>query len=160
MLRYAFFVAMSKKRTVVSIPLKLITLDQEGCHLLVKASVNNRIARLILDTGASKTVFDSHKIKRFISSEHLRKNDHLSTGLGTSEMVTHTVAIKKFSLGKLSVKDCQMVLLDLKHIGQSYELLGLPAIDGVLGGDLLYEYDGIIDYKNLVLKLTVPSKQV
>ena len=144
-------------KKVILVPLKLITLDQDGCHLMLKARINHRVARLILDTGASKTVFDQHKIRHFLKDEHTRKNEHLSTGLGTNKMVTHVVSIKKFSIGKLTISDFQMVLLDLKHIGQSYELLGLPAIDGVLGGDLLREFGGVIDYHRLELKLTISS---
>ncbi len=156
--RYAFFIEPKQQmKKVILVPLKLISLDQDGCHLMLKARINNRVARLILDTGASKTVFDQHKIRHFLKDEHLRKNEHLSTGLGTNKMVTHVVTLKKFSLGKLTIRDFQMVLLDLKHIGQSYELLGLPAVDGVLGGDLLREFGGVIDYGRMELKLTVSS---
>ncbi|OQA10334.1 MAG: hypothetical protein BWY67_01178 [Bacteroidetes bacterium ADurb.Bin397] len=47
-----------------------------------------------------------------------------------------------------------MVLLDLSHVNQSYEILKLKPVDGVIGGDLLKRYEAIIDYskKTLVLK--------
>lgn len=157
---YAFFsfnIVMASRIKTTSIPLKIISLDQQGFHLMLKVRINNRVARLILDTGASKTVFDFRKIKKYVKTS-LKKNDQLSTGLGTNEMVTHTVSIKKLDLGTLTIHDFSMVLLDLKHISQSYALLGLPAIDGVLGGDILMEYHAVIDYQKRRLHLKIKSK--
>jgi hypothetical protein len=149
---------MGSAKLKVSIPLKLIPLEQDGFHLMLKVKVNNKIARLILDTGASKTVFDKNKIERYVGHDQFEKNEHMSTGLGTDSMESHMVDIKKFSLGDLMIKNIKLVLLDLRHISQTYELMGLPAIDGVLGGDILKKYNAVIDYKEpAVLLMKLPE---
>ena len=114
---------------------------------MLSVKINNKAARLILDTGASKTVFDKHKINRFVKQDRFEKNEHLSTGLGTDNMESHTVTIKKLRIGKLLIENFKLILLDLKHIGNSYEQMGLPSIDGVLGGDILLQYGAVIDYR-------------
>ena len=144
---------MAKKINKFSIPLRLISIDKEGFHLMVKIKLNGKVARLVLDTGASKTVFDSTKIKKYVSHQLFEKNAELSTGLGTNTMESHSVIIKKLLIGELVVPDFKIILLDLAHISHSYEQMGLPAIDGVLGGDILYQFNAVIDYKNLVLGL-------
>lgn len=144
---------MPPKLKKFSVPLKLISLDQEGFHLMLKAKINNRVARLILDTGASKTVFDKNKIRKYINHDQFEKNEHLSTGLGTDTMESHSVLIEKLVLGDMVINDFKLVLLDLKHISQSYELMGLPTVDGVLGGDILKHYLAIIDYEKLQISM-------
>jgi len=146
---------MAKKKKVVSLPLKLIALEQQGFHLMLKAKINNKVARLILDTGASKTVFDRDKIKKYVSNHAFEKNEHLSTGLGTDSMESHSVTVKKIVLGTIAIPDFNLVLLDLNHISRSYELMGLPSIDGVLGGDILRSCGAVIDYGKLELTLKI-----
>ena len=44
-------------------------------------------------------------------------------------------------------------MLDLSHVNQSYEQIGLKPIDGVLGSDVLLKYNAVIDYEKKILKL-------
>jgi len=45
------------------------------------------------------------------------------------------------------------VLLDLSHVHDAYKSLGLPPFVGVLGSDILMEFEAIIDFKKLTLTL-------
>ncbi|MEO6168266.1 MAG: hypothetical protein ABIO98_12170, partial [Chitinophagales bacterium] len=47
----------------ISIPIKAISLQEDGFHLFVKGKLGKHTVRLLIDTGASKTVLD----KKFIS---------------------------------------------------------------------------------------------
>jgi predicted aspartyl protease len=111
--------------------------------------INGQPARLLIDTGASRTVFDSERIKAFLPGEdlHFEKIDKLSTGLGTNTMESHTVILKEFCLGESVFDDYQTVILNMEHVNQSYRMLSFPEIDGVLGGDLLHKLKAIIDYR-------------
>lgn len=108
---------------------------------------------MLIDTGASKTVFDMVRFKKFVDENGFEKNEKLSTGLGTNSMETHSAIIKKIQFGDLTIKNLKTILLDLSHVNVSYSKLGLPDIDGVLGSDLMMEYNAIIDYKSKELKL-------
>jgi predicted aspartyl protease len=139
------------KKTIV--PVQLLSIEEDGIHLMIQASINNRKAWMLIDTGASKTVFDHHRIKKYVDESAFERNEKLSTGLGTNTMQTHTAFIKKIQFNALAIKNFKTILLDLSHVNESYHKLGLPAIEGVLGSDLLHQYNAVIDYKAKELKL-------
>ena len=60
---------------------------------------------MIIDTGASRTVFDKTRIKKFVKTKAEKIEDKLSTGLGTSTMESHEVKIKILGIGKLKIKN-------------------------------------------------------
>jgi predicted aspartyl protease len=131
------------------IKLFLIPIEEDGFHIFADVIINSMPARLLIDTGASRTVFDAERIKAFLQrrKSKFRKIDKLSTGLGTSTMESHEVKLEEFSVGPTTFVDYQAVALNMEHVNQSYRMLGYPEIDGVLGGDLLYELKATIDYR-------------
>ena len=143
---------------LIKIPLEKIDMQGDGYHLALQALVNQVEVRLILDTGASRTVFDVNRIDRFMLEAQLVPNEKLSTGLGTNEMQSDIISIESFELGLLHIKDYATVAIDLGHINQSYEMLQMPLIDGVLGGDLLEEFKAKIDYQRQELSLNFYKK--
>ena len=134
---------------MICIPLDIIPIEEDGFHIFVEALVNGKPARLLVDTGASRTVFDEERIKSFLVPKRgqFKKIDKLSAGLGTNTMESHSVKLKEFSFGEKSFRNYQTVILDMKHVNQSYRTLGFPEIDGVLRGDLLHELKAVIDYR-------------
>jgi predicted aspartyl protease len=138
----------------VIIPIKLLKLE-DGYHLLVNIRVNGKSARLLIDTGASKTVFDKERIAQFLSEDKFEKHDKLSTGLGTSSMKSHLAVIENITLGKIGIKNYKTVVIDLSHVNVAYAQMKQKPIDGVLGSDILKKYKAVIDYGNKVLKLQV-----
>ena len=141
----------------IKIPLQQISLEAEGYHLFINVELNNKPAILLVDTGASKTVFDINRISKFIRKRKkaFESFEQHSTGLGTNSMESHFTKINEFSISELKLKDFTAILLDMTHVNQSYETLGLPTIDGVLGSDLLMKYNAVIDYEKKILKLKI-----
>jgi len=135
------------------LPLEIFPIENDGYHLKVTVTINNKLASLILDTGASRTVFDETRIAAFVDDEDVEEHDRLSSGLGTNTMVSKKVVINNFQLGEIEITDYDATVIDLKHVNQSYEKLELDPVDGVLGGDVLKDYDAIIDYKKKELTL-------
>lgn len=140
-----------------SLPIKILKLD-DGFHLLVNARVNGKPSRLLVDTGASKTVFDKARSSLFLSTDKFEKHDKLSTGLGTSNMKSHLAIIETISLGKLTITNYKTVVIDLSHVNVAYSQLKLKPIDGVLGSDILKKYKAVIDYGKKILWLSVNSR--
>jgi predicted aspartyl protease len=134
---------------MINIKLDIVPIEDDGYHLFISCLINGKTARLLVDTGASRTVFDSERIKAFLPEEehNFEKVDKLSTGLGTNTMESHTVILSEFSIGETIFKDYIAVVLNIEHVNQSYKMLGFPEIDGVLGGDLLHELKAVIDYR-------------
>lgn len=124
-------------------------IEDDGYHIFIDVLVNEKPARILVDTGASRTVFDVVRIKKFLDDEEpkFEKNEKLSTGLGTNSMESHTVIISRLELGNTVLAGYNAVVLNIDHVNQSYSQLGFPEIDGVLGGDLLSELKAVIDYR-------------
>ncbi|HTL80612.1 MAG TPA: retropepsin-like aspartic protease [Bacteroidia bacterium] len=143
----------------IVLPIKLLKIEGDGFHLSVKIRVNGKSANMIVDTGASKTVFDKERIGKLIGKEKFHENERLSTGLGTNSMQSQTVQIRKMEFGKLKLENYTAVILDLSHVNVTYEKIGLKAVDGVLGSDIFQDYKGVIDYGKKKLVLTSVKKK-
>jgi predicted aspartyl protease len=129
--------------------IELVPIEQDGFHIFIKARINGKLARFLVDTGASRTVVDKARIMRFIPHEEaeFEKLESFSAGLGTNTMESHTIVLKSLSFGRLVIKDYQTAALDLSHVNQSYGMIRMKKIDGVIGGDLLHRLRAVIDYK-------------
>ncbi len=128
------------------LPFEILPIENDGFHLQLKVRINGVEANLILDTGASRSVFDETRITLFTKNNHVEDNERLSTGLGTNTMTSKKVILEKLQLNELIIENYEATILDLAHVNQSYEKLELELIDGVLGSDILVEYNAIIDY--------------
>jgi predicted aspartyl protease len=136
--------------------LKIVELDKQGFHYFLKAKVNGKSARFLLDTGASHTVMDASRIQRFIDHSNFEENPTLSTGLGTNTMQSKIAVLDSFKLGKAVLENFEMILMDLSHVNESYRLAEKKPLDGVLGSNVLKELNAIIrfsDPPSLSLKL-------
>ena len=147
---------MLKRSTII--PIDKLLIEDDGSHLLVKAKINGKIARLLIDTGASRSVFDTEKIRSFVNEKFFSSHDKLSAGLGTNSMPTSTVTLKTFRIGDLIIENFPVVLLDLQHVNGSYQTLGHSEIEGVIGNDILVKYKAIINYEKLTLTLRLIYK--
>ena len=139
----------------ISIPLKIVHVDKQGYHIFVKAKINGKVANLLVDTGASKTVLDANRIELFAERRNMILNEHISSGLGTNSMESHTIVLKKLQVGELLFKNYEVFLLDLSHVNQTYIKLKYKPLDGVIGGDILVLSKAIIDYKKNTLTLNL-----
>lgn len=136
----------------VSIPIRILKLD-EGFHLAVNICINDKPAWMLIDTGASKTVLDKERAKNFLQKEKFQEHDNLSIGLGTSNMKSHLVTIKKISFGKIENRNYTTVVLDLSNVNDAYRKIKQKPIDGILGSDLLKKYKAVIDYGKKIIIL-------
>ena len=127
--------------------------DDDGLHLNTSIFINGKKANMIVDTGASKTVFDSGRIKQFTGNNKLEKHKKQATGLGTNTMQSHSTMVNTLRLKNVVIKNYVALLLDLSHVNSAYKKMGMKAIDGVLGGDILNKHKAIIDYRKKTLQL-------
>jgi predicted aspartyl protease len=145
------------RKSITRIPVTLFEIEDGGYHLFVEVEVNGKPATLLIDTGASKTVFDRSRVMSLLGLDtenpDFELSPHLSAGLGTNTMESHLVVIDSLKIGDLTIENFESVVLEIDHVNQSYELLGHKGIDGVLGSDLLKRYEAVIYYKKKILKL-------
>ena len=135
----------------ITVPLILINLQDDGFHLLVEIVVFGEKLFAVLDTGASRTVFDKRLMEQHIKDLILNEETQAATIFSTSS--TLQGVIPKLKIGKLTLKNYFTVGLDLQAVSDTYLQLGHPPVAGIIGGDILMDYNAKIDYKKLVLKL-------
>ena len=82
------------------------------------------------------------------------KKEGMTAGVGSSDLESATFVIDSFSIGDLEITDYQAVALDLENIHEMYGKLGMPHIDGIMGGDLLKRFKAVINYRSRKLRLT------
>lgn len=136
------------------IELDIVELEKKNFHLFINLVINQEKCRLLLDTGASKTVMDNERVLRFIKAAKVKAHESKSVGLGVTEMETKVASLPNWQMGKLKLKQFKVAVLPIGHVNQTYQLLNIPPIDGVLGSDFLMKYNAVIHYPKSILKLT------
>lgn len=135
----------------IAVPLTLINLQDDGFHLLVEIVVFGQKLLAVVDTGASRCVFDKTFIETHIKGLENTEETHATTLFTTSSTLQAT--IPKIKIGRLILNDYETVALDLEAVNQAYEGLGHPPIRAIIGGDLLLKYHATINYKKMKLFL-------
>ena len=141
-------------RRYFEVPLQLLDIEGEGFHIMVQGRIHGKEALFLIDTGASRSVFDPKTISSFIDDIKFEKKEGMTAGVGSSDLESSTFVIDRFSIGDLEITDYEAVALDLENIHEMYAKLNLPRIDGIMGGDLLRRYKAVINYKCKKLRLT------
>lgn len=138
----------------IEIPINIISIEGDGFHIIAEGLINGKSARFVVDTGASRTVFDKERILDYIDNPEFDEKEGLSAGIGGTDISSFIFKLEELSFGELSVKDYQAVAMDLSNVNNSYAMLNIPPVDGVLGGDLLYKHKAVISYKLKKMRLT------
>ncbi len=142
-----------KMKSKTSIPLEIQHIKEDGYHIFVMITINGQNVRMLLDTGASRTVFDMETIKMIHTGIEMEANEDRATGLGTNSVENYIAVVDIFAIGGLTIKDFQVGILDLSHVNTSYSNIDMPSIAGVVGSDLLVKYSAVIDLRKTMLFL-------
>ena len=134
------------KKSKHDIPLEITGIKEDGHHVFINATVNGNSVRLLVDTGASRTVFDESTVKKIQEGVELELNEDKAVGLGSVELDNFIANLRHISIAGMEIKDLQIGVLDLSHVNESYGKINMPPIDGVLGSDVLVKYKAVIDF--------------
>ena len=147
-------VTAENMRRFIEVPIQLLDIEGEGFHIMVRGMIHGKEASFLIDTGASRSVFDPKTITAFIEDIQFEKKEGLSAGVGSSDLESATFVIDRLGIGALEITDYEGVALDLENIHEMYGKLGLPHIDGIIGGDVLRRHKAVINYRSRKLRLT------
>ena len=131
----------------IVIPLKIIELESDNYHIMIQSIMKDgNLLNWIIDTGASRSVFDKN-LKNYYSEQHDKSDEIHSAGIGEKPLEVSIAEIDEMRIGKLTVKNQKVALLDLSHINKLYSKTADIEISGLLGGDFLTRNKARIDYK-------------
>ena len=141
-------------RHYIEIPINIISIEGDGFHLITEGMINGKPARFVVDTGASRTVFDKDRILDYIKNPEFSEKEGISAGIGGTDISSFIFNIGELSFGRLKITDYQAIAMDLSNVNNSYAMINHQAIDAVLGGDLMRKYQAIRNYKSKKIRLT------
>jgi Aspartyl protease len=137
----------------VKIKLKRIDLGEEGCHLFCKGKIQGKPIRILIDTGASKSVIGMKLSSELADLLPVEVRENETSGIGPEKVVTEFAQLNKLRLGNLVIKDLVVGIVDFSHVNELYDNLGYKPFDMILGGEILYKHKANIDYKKGLLTL-------
>ncbi|OFX68027.1 MAG: hypothetical protein A2X12_03065 [Bacteroidetes bacterium GWE2_29_8] len=138
------------------IPINKCEFEQNGYHFFINAKINDNNVNLLIDTGASKSVFDKERISKY-SNRNFKKYKNKSTGINADILDSATSNIDILTVGNCTIKNYNAVFIDLSHVNNSYSSVNLKPIDGILGSDILFKYKAILNFSKQELELTYPK---
>lgn len=137
----------------IKIPLQVVELEDDNFHLVVNSVFHDGTNGFwVVDTGASKSVFDKNLEKFYAPADESADQLH-TAGIGEKPIETAIANLHPFSLGKFKVENLKVALLDLSHINKLYSKTTSLTICGLLGGDFLMKHRAIIDYRKKTMVL-------
>lgn len=139
----------------IKIPIQIIELEPDNYHITISSTfADGTNVNWIIDTGASKTVFDKNLVEYYSILEG--ESDEIHTaGIEEQPQEISFALLKPIQFGKLNVENFKVALLDLSHINKLYLKAADIKVCGLIGGDFLMKYKAAINYKKPVLILNV-----
>ena len=136
------------------IPIEIICVENDGHHIIIEGKINKKDRFLMIDTGASRSVFNmSHLNIKTKEDMSIYQNYTTAITMTPDEIPSTIGIIKELQLKDLKIHNYEVTLIDLKHINDLYQNNIGKTISGLIGNDLLIKYKAVIDYSNKVLIL-------
>ncbi len=136
------------------IPFEYIELHNSGVHICLTATINNvENLLLLIDTGASNSVFDVENIAFENIESFSPDEENLASGFN-SEIESMSVGrIDEIILDNFSTSIEPAVFTSLAHVNSVYAKINLEPLAGIIGCDFLKKHSAIIDFEKKLIYL-------
>lgn len=137
--------------TYQALPLQLSSQN----HLLVRAEINGKPARLLVDTGAPLSAVAIDRASYF-RMDPVSAKSRIPSRLNINGAFNTMSMAHSLRLGALNLVDEGMVLIDFSYLKQSFDdEQSERESDGILGTDILSPLDAVLDYDRMLLVFKV-----
>lgn len=127
-----------------SIPFKLVELEPESYHILVDATIKGEPVKLILDSGASRSVLD----QIYDSGERIEGiSDTVAVGFMSENVKIELAAIPSLLVAGVKFADFPIALADLSSLRELYKNITGLSVAGMLGCDFLVQNVSSINFR-------------
>ena len=120
-------------------------------HIIIEAFVNSVKGFFIIDTGATHSCIDLKKIKKF-KLDYTISHEKMSSA---THQIDQTFNSKNniLKISDLKKNNFEIILFDLSHANKLFNEEGIDEVDGIIGGDILKEFNAKINYKEKIVCL-------
>ena len=120
-------------------------------HLLIRCKINNVYGNFILDSGASNSCVNLKKANKFkIAFKKCNERASSATNHFDEIFISEKITLK---INDFEENDFKILLFDMTHISKTLSEKEDTDLDGIIGGDILIDFDAIINYKKKILVL-------
>jgi len=135
------------RETFVLVPL----IREKSRHITVRARLAGRPVRLIIDTGAGGSIMDSAAAARY--QLKLRSRSSKAVGVGAGVLSMSSVARHGLTLAGIDLSRTSLHTIDLSHVNAGLKKAEVRPVVGVIGADVLWRYEAVIDYGKMRLSV-------
>ncbi len=130
---------------------EIVELEEKTYHPLIKAEFPGlEDYWWIIDTGASKSVFDE-TLKDYYTIDD--EDFVMATGLGKEMVETVSGKIAAFILGGTNFGELKVALVNFSHINTEYKKFSDKRIIGLIGSDFLCARKAILNFSTKKISL-------
>lgn len=135
----------------LELSIEIVELEEKTFHPLLKAELEGlESCWWVIDTGASKSVFDE-TLTDYVTDEN--QDSVMATGLGKEMVHTNSATVSKLVLGGYNFGPLNVALIDFLHINNEYTKFSDKKIVGLIGCDFLYLHKALLDFDQRVVSL-------
>lgn len=128
-----------KKETIKSFEIS------KSNHIIFDCKVNKISSRFIIDTGASNSCINYLSAKKF-NINFKKTNEKASSATDQINEIFYSNN-NILEIEGLKKNNFEVILFDMNHINNSLREKGIKDVDGIIGGDILKEFNAVINYK-------------
>ena len=131
----------------------IVDIEGGGKHILIECKIESKKAILLIDTGASNSVFDLDYDIFDRKDFSLVSDEITSSGFNSTIDEIFVGNIQSLKISRFSTAIENAIFTSLDHINKLYNKIDLPKINGILGCDFLLKYNAVIDFSKKMLFL-------
>ena len=117
-------------------------------HFATYGTINNQSMLFIIDTGASHSCLDQQSATEKLHLVPSEIDHDKVIGFGTNEGIRSLSFLETITLGEFLISEFAISVIDLSNINQALTVFDFPPIDGIIGADILAQYNALISYEN------------
>ena len=139
----------------VQYPILFFPIPPLGGHFLMNARHLNNHFWLVIDSGASRSVFDVRQIEHFCPGIEIMERGEKSQSIGNESLITFSCLLPDIQLDDYYlIHKEEVALMDLSSINDTYKILGIPTVLGIIGADVLINRKINIDFGKKRIRFT------
>ncbi len=135
---------------MIYVPFNIIDLDDNGQQIVINCHINDKPIRMVVDTGASRSVISNFFIDNLHQQQQNRHRvpEARGTGIGNNLLSSFKAIIPELTFKQFNIKNFEFIIIDLEHINEVFDYLNFQRINGLLGCDILKLWKLNIDYND------------